>query len=151
MTAPLPRLVLRPATEGDARLLFDFVNAPDALANKQHTDTPIEWEDHCAWLRERLSDPLCFLAMIEWRGTRVGQLRIQPKPGGHHVDIFVSPAARRAGIAQAALTAAMSRWDRRPLIAMVRKGNASSHALFRALGFRLCGSEGDFNRFQFGD
>ena len=46
-------LQLRPVTPRDARLLFDWVNEPRTRA-MSFLSQPIEWDQHCNWLEERL-------------------------------------------------------------------------------------------------
>ena len=137
-------LVLRPATIVDAGRLLEWVNSPDSLTNKAATSGEIDRRTHADWLQARLADETCRLCIIETGGTPVGQVRFERKSGGYHVDIFIVPAFRRGGLARLALKKAISDIVLRPLIAVVRAGNAPSMSLFRSLGFVETGRQGDF-------
>jgi len=141
-------LQLRPATMDDARLLFDWVNAPDSLASKAATTSPIDWSTHRAWLAARIGDSDCLLEIIEVEGRPAGQVRLEPGRRGHLVDIYVSAAHRRSGLARAALGGALERCSARPVVALVKSDNSASQALFRSLGFRETGSDGALMIFE---
>ncbi len=142
---------LRPATMEDARRLFDWVNDPAVLETKADTNSKIDWNVHCTWLSARLTDPDTYLAIIEVSGAAVGQVRLQPGPGGRHIDIFVAPGHRGRGIARAAVAHALSEIDERPVIAVVLDGNQGSHALFLSLGFAVKAKEEGRTIYEFGD
>jgi UDP-2,4-diacetamido-2,4,6-trideoxy-beta-L-altropyranose hydrolase len=125
---------IRPATMDDARRLLAWVNDQAVLEIKADTDGPVDWNVHSAWLSMRLADPETYLAIIEVSGVPVGQVRLQPGPGGRHIDVFVAPGHRGRGIARAAVAHALSAIDSRPVIAVVLDGNKGSHALFQSLG-----------------
>jgi len=134
---------LRNATRADARLLFDWVNAPDSLAQKEHTAGPIPWQAHCAWLERKIDDPATTLVIIERAGAAVGQVRLEPHGAVHAIDIYVAPAARGRGIARAALLAALERAAVGAAVARVKAGNVASRGLFAAAGFSEEGREGE--------
>jgi len=144
-------LVLRPATTDDAKLLFDWVNAPDSLANKIATVAPVDWPTHRQWLQARIADPDCLLEIVELDGRPIGQVRLEPGDRGTMVDIYIAPAFRRSGLARTALAEAIARCAARPVVALVKPDNAPSLALFRALGFREIGAEGALSVFQLED
>lgn len=135
---------LRPATSGDAGLLFEWVNAPDSLKQKKETKEPVAREDHEVWLTRRLSDDACILDIIERGGVPVGQVRLEPKDGVYHVDIYIVPLQRGHGIAQSALRMLSQKVTVRPLVALVRSDNTASRNLFTALGFRQTGPDDEF-------
>ena len=141
---PVSESVLRPATIEDAESLLEWANYPDSLSNKAATTVAIDRRTHYDWLEARLVDESCRLCIIESGGTPVGQVRLELKSGGYHVDIFIVPAYRRAGVARSALQKAISVANLRPVIAIVRAGNEPSISLFRSLGFVESGRQGDF-------
>ncbi len=136
-------LRLRPATIEDARMLHKWVNEPDSLAQKNTTQEPVPWNVHNLWLEARVDDPGCTIEIVELEGDPAGQVRLELKTGGHHVDIYIVPEQRGRGIAHVALQDVLSRVSDRPLIAEVRRNNAASLRLFLGLGFRETGQELD--------
>ena len=126
----------RPATIEDARLLFSWVNAVDSLLQKKLTIAPVAWDDHQAWVENKISDPECLLEVIEREGLPIGQVRLEPKECGHHVDVYVQPSERGEGIAETALRDAIGRLNSRPVIAEVKLENKASIHLFLTLGFQ---------------
>jgi len=139
---------LRPATSDDAKLLFDWVNSPDSLENKLTTAGPIDWAGHQQWLERLIADPDCLLQIVECDGRPVGQVRLESKEGGVHVDVFLLPEFRGAGIARDAVRRTIDALGRRPVIALVRRSNARSLALFRALGFDRIDADGGVLTFR---
>ncbi len=147
-------LTLRPVGTGDAALLFEWVNSPDSLAHKRQTRVPIIWQNHQAWLARLLANDAAGLWIIESQGQPVGQVRLAPDVWGRRmVDIFVQPAARRGGVAQAAIGQALAEaarlWPGEPVYAEVLSGNTPSHGLFQGSGFALERSEADHALYVF--
>jgi L-amino acid N-acyltransferase YncA len=139
---------LRPATAADVDLLFDWVNRPDSLAAKLQTDAPVARDTHDDWFARRLADTDTAIWIAEQEGRPVGQVRLQLRTNALEVDIYVIPAARRAGTARkmlcAAAKASRQRWPDIPLRALVRHENAASLRLFQSAGFRKSGAVADF-------
>lgn len=140
--------MLRPATNDDAQLLFDWVNQPDVLAMKAETSAPVGLENHVAWLAKRIADPETYIAIAERAGVPVGQVRFQRKGSEVHVDIYVVPGERGTGTSSHALRLASVQDRRRPLIALVRTANLASRRLFARLGFAETGDDGIFITYQ---
>ena len=140
-------LRLRAAREGDARLLFAWVNRPDSLAAKLATEAAISWETHQSWLAARLADPSSALWIAEQDGRPVGQVRVERRERGLEVDIFVSAEARGRGVARRLLAraarACAERWPGLPLVARVKTGNLASERLFLAAGYALAEQRDD--------
>lgn len=135
LPAKKSELQLRPATIEDARLFFDWVNSPDSLAHKLKTSKPVEWTTHLIWFEARVESQDGLLAIVELDGRPVGQVRLEKRTDGHHVDIYVVPEARRAGVAAQALRLALEMLKSRPIIATVLFDNEASHRLFCNIGF----------------
>lgn len=134
-------IVLRPATEADARLLFAWVNEPDSLSASLKTRGPIPWDRHLAWLKERLHDPHSLLCIAEEQGRPIGQIRLQDAGEGPEVSLYVAVGFRGRGAARdmlrQALARASRRWPDRPVTARVKPSNHMSARLFEHAGFRL--------------
>ena len=130
-----PKLQLRPASIEDARRFFDWVNSPDSLAHKLKTGKAVEWETHHKWFETRLQNRDELLAVVELDGRPVGQVRLEKRTDGHHIDIYIIPQARKAGNAARALRRALEMIKSRPIVATVLIDNEASHRLFRRIGF----------------
>lgn len=132
---------LRPAGQGDARLLFEWVNRPESLEWKLETGAPIPWETHAAWFAARLDDPDSELWIAENEGRPLGQVRAQLGERGLEIDIYVTPEARRRGRARDMLAFAARecgrRWPGVSLVALIMTGNLASQQLFAAAGYAL--------------
>lgn len=144
-------IILRVATESDAQQLFDWVNLPETLAQKENTSEPIAWPDHQAWFRSRLLDAATLIMIIEKDGADIGQIRLEPCTAGVAIDIFIVEAARRCGNARKALVSAIAHTDVRPLIAIVKSTNHSSRRLFESVGFYPVQEESGVISYEFQD
>lgn len=133
-------LRLRPASEADARLLWEWSNEPGVRAASFET-APIPWDDHVAWLAGRLADPTGLLLVGEGPdGTPVGQVRFETREGGDlEIGVSVDVAHRGSGIAAALIVAgvteAFGRLATPRIVSRIRTENRSSVAAFLAAGF----------------
>jgi UDP-2,4-diacetamido-2,4,6-trideoxy-beta-L-altropyranose hydrolase len=132
---------IRPASEEDCALLFQWANDPLTRQMSFHPN-PIRWEDHVLWF-ERLSRSLDVLLLIaerwsEGRWAPVGQVRIDVEGV---VSISISSEHRGQGFArptlQAAITSCEARFPGKTLTAYIKPENGVSQAVFRRAGF-LC-------------
>lgn len=133
------RIRLRPAGTGDARLLFDWANDPQARAASL-SPAPISWETHVTWLAKKLADPLTMIFIgADADDTPVGTVRFEEKNGEDVLSIAVSSAQRGKGLGKELLRMGATRFFARkpgaPLHAYVKPENAPSAALFRGMGF----------------
>lgn len=132
---------LRPTADGDAALLFAWLNRPDSLAASLDTSAPVAWDSHKGWFETRLADPHTRIWIVERDAIAVGAVRLQDKGDGPEVAIYIDAPARGAGIAGAALSLALdeahSVWPGREAIARVRSDNIASRRLFEGAGFAL--------------
>src|SRR5437763_1683945 len=89
-------LTLRPAVEGDSRLIWTWANDPLVRAVSFST-APITWEQHQQWFARKLNDQTCtmFIAMSA-EGTPVGQVRFETT-GEEQVVVSVSIDRARRG------------------------------------------------------
>lgn len=146
-------IVLRPATENDMALLFDWVNRSDSLDNKLATLEPISWTRHQAWFRERLADTDTALWMVGRQGEIIGQVRLQRRAGRLEVDIYIVAAARGTGVGETSLAkaaqVARQRWPGVALLARVKPANLASRRLFLAAGYTLVGDAAEQVVYEF--
>ena len=85
---------LRPVTEADCRLTWEFANLPDVRA-VSFTSAPIPWEKHLEWFARRLRDPNCRLWLAtDTRGTPFGQVRFDLERDYATISIALAKEAR---------------------------------------------------------
>ena len=132
---------LRAAGAADGALLFEWVNSPDSLANKERTKRPIPRAEHERWFAKRLNDPATRIWIVEADDQPIGQVRLQCKAGVAEVDIYIATEWRGQGHARAALRDAIAHFRQnesdRPVVARVLTDNSASLALFESLGFAV--------------
>ncbi len=129
-------LRLRPAGPEDAALLLGWANAPDSLAAKMQTTSPIPLSTHVDWLARRLADPEARIRIVFDGDTAIGQVRLEPRDGALEIDVYVIPGQRGRGVARQALSLVFSEIGAGALFrARARSANAASRRLFASLGF----------------
>lgn len=141
-------IAVRRATEADVQRLYDWVNAPDSLAQKEATRARISWPEHRAWLKQRLADPESFLMIVEWEGEAVGQVRLERRGDEHVVDIYITPAVRRRRLGRTALAEALAASGVTTAVARVKAANRASRRLFESAGFAVVGHEGEMTIYR---
>lgn len=119
---------LRPATLGDARLLFDWRNDPETCAASL-SPGPVSWDGHIGWLERVIGDPNRMLLIFEEDGP-VGTVRLD----GGELSWTVSPDHRGRGIGKAMVLEAMSLG---PTFARIKRDNLASQRVAYHAGFRL--------------
>jgi UDP-2,4-diacetamido-2,4,6-trideoxy-beta-L-altropyranose hydrolase len=134
-------LVLRPATAGDAALLFGWANDAATRAASFRPE-PIPWPTHVEWLDRRLAADDCLLLVGEHGegGEAIGQVRFDRESQDVAViSVSVAPSARGAGYAPALIDAgtraAFARWPIDAIRAEIRSANVASLASFADAGF----------------
>lgn len=134
-----PEVVVRAATEADARDLFEWRNAPE-VRRFSRSDAPIEWDDHRRWLAATLADPQRVLLVGSAAGSPVGVVRYDLAGSEAEVSIYLAPGQAGRGLGRALLDAA-ERWlaARHPGVSLVwaeaLADNEASHRLFTGGGF----------------
>ena len=132
---------LREAGAADGALLFEWVNSPDSLANKERTEGSIPRAEHECWFAKRLSDPATRIWIVEVDSQPIVQVRLQCNAGVAEVDIYIAVEQRGRGYARAALRDAIAYFRQnepeRPIVARVLTDNSASLALFESLGFAV--------------
>ncbi len=137
-------LKIRPVTEHECRLLWEWVNDPAVRASAFQV-APIPWDTHVAWFRSKRADPQCRMYLVTDReGTPVGQVRFDLQADASAVvDVSVAPAQRGLGYGAAALRLAYAQlFDTTAatrVVAQVKAENAASLRAFETAGFLQCG------------
>ncbi|MBU6462891.1 MAG: GNAT family N-acetyltransferase [Proteobacteria bacterium] len=96
---------IRPATSGDARLLFEWRNDESTRQMSKNRDI-VRWEDHLEWLDRRLKMERSNLFVCEDQGIPVATFRID----GSNLSYTVAPQHRNRGIAKRMLSEVRSRF-----------------------------------------
>ena len=138
---------LRPAVMDDAAVLFEWVNRDEVRSVSLGGGSPIAWESHVGWLRNRLADDRSLVLMAEQDGAPVGYVRFEDKGEGPETAIYLVPEARGHGRATRWLRQgseqAARRWPGRPVLARIRWDNLASRRLFSRCGYVLQGQGPD--------
>ncbi|MBI2474286.1 MAG: GNAT family N-acetyltransferase [Candidatus Taylorbacteria bacterium] len=96
--------MLKPVTEADAQLLFQWRNDPETRANSINTE-PVPWEKHLEWLRKSISDSDRRLFIFLQNGKPAGTCRIDRSVENgeeiHELSWTVAPEWRGKGIGKA--------------------------------------------------
>jgi RimJ/RimL family protein N-acetyltransferase len=121
------QFAIRPATNDDARLLFEWRNDESTRRMSKNRDV-VRWEDHLDWLDRRLKMDSPNLFVFEERGTPVATFRIDD----NDLSYTVGPEHRNRGIAKRMLTEIRSRFGR--LRAEVYAENVASIKVARSAG-----------------
>ena len=142
MRAARPKLSLRPAAAGDAKLLWRWANDPLVRA-ASFNSARIPWPTHEAWFAKRLARPRrarIYLAQARGETAPVGQIRFEKSgPGRAVVSVVVSPNQRGRGLGAALIRSGCLQASKdlgvRRVLAYIREDNAASIAAFERAGF----------------
>ena len=135
-----PRLAFRDATAQDEALLLEWANDPHARAQGFHPER-ISPRQHHAWFAARLARPQDCLLLIATSpaGMPVGVLRFEREDAHWTISYSLDPAFRGWGHGQRLLAGGIEALQRRigpaTVQGWVRRDNAASLRIFRALGF----------------
>ncbi|MGH7428373.1 MAG: UDP-2,4-diacetamido-2,4,6-trideoxy-beta-L-altropyranose hydrolase [Candidatus Methylomirabilaceae bacterium] len=135
-------LRLRPAREGDRRLLWEWANDPDVRAVSFGQD-PIPWDSHVGWFEARLRDPSCiFYVGVDENDVPVGQIRFDREEDGVVVSVSVGRERRGRGHGRLLIELASQKVHAATgsaIRAYVRPGNQASARTFQRAGYRQAG------------
>lgn len=144
---------MRPAELEDINLIWKwrYVNHSERFYRMSHVPN---LDSHTEWMVEALSDPLRDLRMFCHAGQPVAHVRfdIMPQdPSTAEISICLSGDLRGQGIGQRALGMAIINPPSgvRLLHSEIHRDNVASVRIFKKLGFRRVGTEGDFLQMTF--
>jgi len=125
----------------DADVLWRWANDPETRQNSFNT-SPILYEEHVAWLSQRLGSDATPIWIFSDGDVPVGQVRFDVAGAVAEIGITVAPERRGRGYGRAMLDAAVRclRAERRDGVrprASVLAHNAASLRLFKACGFEV--------------
>ena len=133
-----PPLILRPAVQGDAEILYDLW---DAEARRQSfTGGPSTFASHVAWLKAVLADPQAHLFVATEGGRPIGSARLDAEGQEATVSITVAVGDRRQGLGTAilrGLEAEARSLGLTYLRAKILEVNTGSRLAFTHAGYRI--------------
>ena len=131
-------MTLRPATQRDDRILFEWANDPTVRAASFNT-APISWEEHQAWLQSRLEDPRTQIYVADHAGQPVGMSRFALDGTNAVISVSLASEARGRGLGERLIALASHRLfaetGATSIDAWIRPGNAASVHAFVAAGY----------------
>ena len=141
-------LSVRPVTDDDCRLLWEWVNEPGvrSFAFQSHF---IPWEEHRAWFAAKRVDPcwVMFIVLDEIRRP-VGQVRFEPQDqdgAATEVAISIGREWRGRGYGTEAIRLACEAYRRMGqaarVVACIKPENVASLRIFEKAGFVLQGRQ----------
>lgn len=143
--AAICALTVRDATINDARMLFDWANAP-LVRSSSLSPEPIPWKNHLEWMERKLADSRCRI-YIGMDGNRaIGQIRFDVRDDGDaEIDIHLSPTELGKGYGTQLIMEGVKRFfgatSSGSVHALVKTGNAASRNAFVKAGFEDLGKE----------
>jgi UDP-2,4-diacetamido-2,4,6-trideoxy-beta-L-altropyranose hydrolase len=136
-------LFLRPATMGDAELLWVWANDPVTRA-VSFQPASIPWPVHLGWLQRKLADKRVTLFMAETEDGPAGMMRFEVE--AEHsavVSVALAPEARGRGLGTKLIAAGTQRFaaatETRIIHAYIKPDNRSSVAAFERAGYGIAG------------
>jgi UDP-2,4-diacetamido-2,4,6-trideoxy-beta-L-altropyranose hydrolase len=135
----MPDLELRPVTEADCELLWEWANDPATRVNS-FDSTPIPLERHKEWFHEKLQDPQCrFWMVTNKKFGKIGVVRFDCHDAEAIISISLGPHARGKGYGKKIISSACDRMFVSSEISLVRAlikpANKASVRAFERAGF----------------
>ncbi|QUL37349.1 UDP-2,4-diacetamido-2,4,6-trideoxy-beta-L-altropyranose hydrolase [Erythrobacter sp. JK5] len=132
-------LTVRPATQADARMMFDWRGDPATRAVSLDSDELV-WDDHVAWLSRVLDDPSRNLFVGAIGGRPVGVIRFDFSTDARaEVSLYLDPALHGLGLGPHLLLAGEAAANPAIVDATVLEGNRASQRLFERCGYTRTG------------
>ncbi|OGS47954.1 MAG: UDP-2,4-diacetamido-2,4,6-trideoxy-beta-L-altropyranose hydrolase [Euryarchaeota archaeon RBG_16_68_13] len=136
-------LALRPVTERDARLLWEWAN-DRSVRSVSFTPDSIPWENHVKWFEAKRKDPNCrFYLAVDPLGVPLGQIRFDAQGEAAEVSVSLDARFRSRGYGSALILAGSRKvFDEsrvKLLHAYVKEGNEASVRAFVRAGYQHAG------------
>lgn len=130
--------VLRPATENDTELYFEWANDMEVRANAFNSE-PIVFYDHKKWFSAKLKSNDCYLFVLEGKTGSVGQIRFDKDQDIWMIDYSIASEYRGQGFGKTIVEFGIKRLielkGQCKIGALVKDSNPASLKVFRKLGF----------------
>jgi UDP-2,4-diacetamido-2,4,6-trideoxy-beta-L-altropyranose hydrolase len=142
--AAAPRVRLRPVTQGDCQLLWEWSNDSTVRAYSFESE-PITFAEHRRWLGRKIADPQCrfFIALNEY-SVAIGQVRYDLEEDRAIVSVSVDERLRGQNygkeIIRASGEAVFAETDVSLISAFIKPENEVSIRVFGKCGYRMAGS-----------
>lgn len=139
-------LRLRPAGQGDVRMLWEWANDP-AVREASFSEAFISWEEHARWFAEKMQSDRCLVLIAEdGSDDPIGQIRFDARSDGDaEVDLSIASGKRGRGLATELITLGVRQFlERRQgarVHAFVKPMNRASVNAFERAAFRRSGIE----------
>jgi RimJ/RimL family protein N-acetyltransferase len=136
-------LRLRKVRETDCKLLWEWVNDPDARLSAFSSE-PIPWDTHVRWFMERVQRPnsLCFIALDD-QDVPLGQIRFDIDETKAQIDVSIDRGKRGVGRGHTLIERGVQEIFRTTAVkeihAFVRLNNESSIQAFEKAKFERMG------------
>ena len=126
-------IILRPATIGDARHLFEWRNDPETRMQSINTEG-ILWGKHLLWLKKSLASQSRKIIMEEIEGQPVGTVRLDITAPRSEISWIVAPSARGRGLGMFMVQKAVETLNC-SLLAHIKPSNPASMKIAKRVGF----------------
>ena len=139
-----PQLYLRPAEEGDCKLLWQWRNE-ETTRKWSFNSAPITYGEHRQWFLSKLhSNDTKLLVILNEDKRKIGQVRFDISPDGSaKVNISIANRERNKGYGSTALKLACQYvWEKfnvRKVLAYIKERNQASINAFAKAGFTNLG------------
>jgi RimJ/RimL family protein N-acetyltransferase len=149
--AAMPSLTLRLVRDSDALAIYRWQRDPETR-RYFHKKQPPTWEEHLDWFVERYARERTRWYIVEFEGTPVGSVWVQPGADGQLVlSIVIAPEVRGKGIGREFLRlASLTLFRNIPglpmLFADVHEENVASAAIFARAGYKRDSREGSWTK-----
>ncbi len=128
----------RKATITDTDLYFQWTN-DDTVRQNSYEQNKINYEDHVAWFKNKLSSPDCFFYLFTKNNEPVGQVRIENKKEETVIGVSIDEKFRGKGLGSLMLEIASTdffiQFPYKTINAYIKEDNAASIAIFKKANF----------------
>lgn len=127
---------LKSASILDAKLLFDWANDP-ITRESSFNEKPIEWENHCHWLENKIKDISCAIFVFYSQDVPIGVVRFESNEITI-IGVTVAPGHRGKGISSVIIQMACEKfWEtnNHDIFAYIKISNLKSVRAFEKAGF----------------
>ena len=130
---------IREADESDCIFIFNWRNDFDTK-KMSFNNSKISYNEHCAWFKESLNNPLKLIYIGEKEDNRIGVCRFDLDKNNliAEISININPIFRGKGFGKDLLISSINKFEKENkflLVAFIKKENLASQTLFEYVGF----------------
>ncbi len=133
-------IIFREVVVQDAKILYNWVNEKE-VRNNSLISKPIKWEDHLAWLKNKIENINSKIFIFFNEQEPVGQVRLDLDDNYWTIDFSVSTSFRGRGYGKFILQKIIETGEFEKFKAVVKTTNIGSIKVFRKLGFEEVGKK----------